>query len=119
MKNIINVPEFTLWANNFIKKSYHIISKKKPKYSTRTHKFGTKITKQLKQAMAIYQSKGNTLWQDEVLKEIENTKISFEVFYGTERGILSGYQNIGFHVIFDVNMVNNFCRKYLNVRGWS
>ena len=74
MIKIINKPEFMPWTNNVIKKSYNIVLKKKYKYCTRTHKFGTQIPKYVKEAQAIYQENVNTLWWDSVFKEIEISK---------------------------------------------
>ena len=38
-------------------------------------------------------------------------RISFELYYGSVEDLSPGYQEVSCHVIFDVNMEENFRRK--------
>jgi hypothetical protein len=51
----------------------------------------------------------NTLWQDAIRKEMSNVRIAFKVLNG-EEAIPPNYQEIRYHMIFDVKM-EDFCRK--------
>lgn len=48
---------------------------------------------------------------------MKNVMIKFEEFDGTADETPSGYQEIKFHMIFDINMGNNFRRKAHMVEG--
>ena len=63
-----------------IKKRDCIIQKTKSRYWTRTRKFGIIIPKYIKEKKDIYKSNRNTNWWYEILKEMKNVKVSFELF---------------------------------------
>ena len=90
-----------------------IVARLKSKYWTRTHKFGICIPKNVKQAREFDSDDktGLTLWWDAILKEMRNVHIAFKEFAGTEKEILPGYQYVDCHMIFDINMGENFRRK--------
>ena len=54
---------------------------------------------------------GNTLWWDAICKEMKNVRIAFKAFEGEEKDILPGFQEVKCHMIFDITMGENFCRK--------
>ena len=56
------------------------MAKLKSKCWKRTHKFGMKIPKIIKQAREFDLEKGNTLWWDAICKEMKNAMIAFEEF---------------------------------------
>ena len=60
---------------------------------------------------------GNTLWWDAICKEMENVRPAFEAFEGGVEQLLSGFQEIKCHMIFDVKIVENFGRKAWLVAG--
>ena len=43
------------------------------------HKFGTKCSKTVKQALALDANNDNTLWADAISKEMKNIRVPFEV----------------------------------------
>ena len=90
----------------------------------RTHKFGIFIPKDVASAKAEDARNGNTLWWDAICKEMKNANIAFELYEGNvsqEQAILQlkaqGYQQISYHIIFDVKMGENFRRKARLVAG--
>jgi hypothetical protein len=60
-KRIAGEPAFALWIPHVLQKRNQIIAKLKTKYWVRTHKFGIKIPKTVKEAKAIDKVNDNTL----------------------------------------------------------
>ena len=83
----------------------------KTKYWQRTHKFGIRIPKSVKEALAIDKENGNTLWWDAICKEMTNVRPAFEKWEKREGDLPPGYQKIKCHFIFDIKMGENFRRK--------
>ena len=82
-----------------LKKRDRIVSKIKSKYWIRTHKYGIKIPKTVKEAIQLDKENGNTLWWDALMKEMKNVRPAFEVFEGSAEDLPVGYQLIKCHVI--------------------
>ena len=51
------------------------------------------------------------------LQEMKNVRPAFEVFEGGVQQLPSGFQEIKCHMIFDVKIGENFCRKARLVAG--
>ena len=83
----------------------------KSKYWLRTNKFGIIISKSVQDANLLDEKNGSTLWWDAICKDTKNVRIAFEVFEGEEKDILPGFQEVKCHMIFDINMGENFHRK--------
>ena len=85
----------------------------KSKYWSRTHKFGIQIPKTVEEAIRLDQENGDTLWWDAILKEMKNVRIAFEVYDGDIQELVKnkGFTKIDYHMIFDIKMGENFCRK--------
>ena len=114
---IAEEPAFAWWAPHTLKKRNRIIAKVKSKYWLRTHKFGIRIPKSVKEAREIDAENGNTYWWDTILKEMKNVRPAFEVWEKTKDDIPPGYQQIKCHLIFDIKMGENFRRKARFVAG--
>jgi hypothetical protein len=114
---IADEPAFAWWAPHTLKKRNRIIAKVKSKYWIRTHKFGIRIPKSVKQAREIDAENGNTYWWDAILKEMRNVRPAFEAWEKAKEDIPPGYQQIKCHLIFDVKMGENFRRKARFVAG--
>jgi hypothetical protein len=114
---IAEEPAFAWWAPHTLKKRNRIIARVKSKYWLRTHKFGIRIPKSVKEAREIDAENGNSYWWDAILKEMKNVRPAFEVWEGSEDSIPPGYQQIKCHLIFDVKMGENFRRKARFVAG--
>ena len=108
-------PAFAWWVPHVMSKRASIISKVKSKYWSRTHKYGIRIPKSVKEALLIDKENGNTLWWDAICEEMKNVRIAFEEFEGT--GGPAGYKKIDCHMIFDVKLGENYRRKARLVAG--
>ena len=109
-------PAFAWWVPYTIKKKARIISKIKSKYWQRTHKYGIRIPKSIKDAIRIDAKNGNTLWWDAIMMEMRNVRPAFEVYDGDIKDLI-GYQEIKCHTVFDVKLGENFRRKARLVAG--
>ena len=95
------------WANKYLKNPKKFLrmtrqvmlakQNKGPKY-----KFGTRVPRNIKEALALDKEAGNDLWKQAIKKEMDKI-IEFEVFIIPKDGkIPQGYQRIPCHMIFDV-----------------
>ena len=109
-------PAFVWWVPWTLKKQKLIIAKIKSKYWERTHKFGIRIPKNVKETMQIDKENGNTMWMDAVKKEMGNVRVAFEEHNGNPNELV-GYQKIECHMIFDIKLSENFRRKARYVAG--
>ncbi len=103
-------PAFAWWVPYTLKKRKAIISKVKSKYWERTHKYGIRIPKNIKEAREIDAENGNTLWQDATAQEMKNNRVAFQTYDGNPEDLV-GYEEISGHLIFDVKLAENFRRK--------
>jgi hypothetical protein len=110
-RQIAAEPAFAWWICNVLQKRNRIIAKLKTKYWVRTHKFGVKIPKTVKEAKLFDEENGNTLWWDAICKEMKNVRPAFEVWDKDVLELPHRYQKITCHMIFDVKMGENFRRK--------
>jgi hypothetical protein len=107
---LLKEPAFDWWARHVLKKSLTVLSKIKSKYWERTHKYGIRIPKTVKEAIAIDKENGDTQWMDAIRKEMGAIRTALEQFDGDTRSLV-GYQLITGHLIFDVKLGENFRRK--------
>ena len=98
---------FAWRAPHTLKKRNRIITKVKSKYWLRTHKFGKRIPKSVKEAREIDAKNGNTYVWDAILKEMKNDHPTFDVWEKSKDDIPPGYQQVQCHLIFDVKMGEN------------
>lgn len=103
-------PAFAWWTSYVLKKQKRILQKVKSKYWARTHKYGIRVPKNIKEAMEIDKENGNTLWMDAVRLEMNNVRVAFEEYDG-DPNTLVGYTQITGHLVFDVKLGENFRRK--------
>ena len=85
-----------------------IIAKIKSKYWEKTHKYGIRIPKSVKEAWEIdaeNEAAGIEVpkWWDAVMKEMKNVRIAFEEYEGEVKDLV-GYQMVRCHIIFDVKL---------------
>ena len=115
-------PAFKWWVKDVLRRRDRIISKVKARYWRKTHKFGIRIPKTVKEALEIDKATGTNFWELAIQKEMANVKIAFEKGAHTveemrDGKVLPGYQEIGYHMIFDIKMDVNFTRKARFVAG--
>ena len=112
-------PAFAWWVPYTMKKRNRINSKVKSKYWQRTHKNGIRMPKSVQEAYEIDKENGNTLWTEAIKKEMANVGIAFSPSEEQNPHELEklGYQWNSCHMIFDVKLGENFCRKARLVAG--
>ena len=69
------------------------------------HKFGIELPKSVEQTYALDTKKDNTLWADEISKEMENTRMAFE-FLPDGQSVSVGSQFVWCLIVFNIKMVN-------------
>jgi Reverse transcriptase (RNA-dependent DNA polymerase) len=109
-RKIGDEPAFAWWVPYVLRKQKRILQKVKTKYWARTHKYGIRIPKNIKEALEIDKEMGNTLWMDAIKLEMQNVRVAFEEFDG-DPNTLVGYTQITGHLVFDVKLGENFRRK--------
>ncbi|CAJ1950956.1 unnamed protein product [Cylindrotheca closterium] len=109
-KGIQDKPAFAWWIPHVLQKRKRFFGKVKSKYWERTHKYGIRIPKSIKEAVTINKANRDTPWQDSIQMEMKNNQVAFEEF---DRDVekLMGYKKIMGHLVFDVKLGENFQRK--------
>lgn len=105
-----NEPAFAWWIAHVLKKRNAIIAKVKSKYWARTHKYGIRVPKSIKEAIAIDKENGDTRWMDAVRLEMKNVRVAFNEYEGNIQDLI-GFTEITGHLVFDVKLGENFRRK--------
>ena len=104
-------PAFAWWIPYTLKKRTDIIGKmKSSKHWERTHKYGVRVPRNVKEALEIDAENGNTLWADAIELEMKNNRVDFEEYDGKIEDLVA-YEQISGHLIFDVKLSENFRRK--------
>ena len=67
------------------------------------------MPKTVKEAAKLDTNIGDTKWMDEILKEMKNVRVAFDILKDGDRAPI-GHKQINFHLIYDVNM-EGFRRK--------
>ena len=115
---IADMPTYRWWVPETLRIRNRIISKAKTKYWRTTHKFGIKLPKSVKEALAIDDATGTTLWRDALNKEMSRVRVAFnrnkegytpEQIRNGNAAEYRSFTEIDCHVVFDVKM--NFDRK--------
>jgi hypothetical protein len=107
-------PAFAWWIKDVLRRRDRIISKVKSRHWKRTHKFGIRVPKTVKEALEIDAETGTNLWKLAIEKEMKNVMPAFKFLEDDER-VPIGYQQINCHMVFDVKM--DFDRKARFVAG--
>ena len=101
-------PAFAWWIPYTLKKRTAIIVKmKSSKHWERTHKYGVRVPRNVKEALEIDAENGNTLWADAIGLEMKNIRVAFEEYDGKIEDIVA-YEQISGHLIFDVKLSEKF-----------
>ena len=87
-------PAFAWWVPYVLKHRNRIIAKVKSKYWERSHKFGIKVPKSVKEALRIDEENGDTQWRDAINKEMKNIRSAFRVWDDSVDNIPKHYQKI-------------------------
>ena len=108
--NLQHEPAFAWWVPYTLRKKKAILQKVKSKYWEKTHKYGIRVPKNVREAREIDAENKNTLWQDAISLEMKNNRVAFETYEGRIEDLI-GYEQITGHLIFDVKLSENFRRK--------
>ena len=111
INQISDKPAFAWWIKKVLKKRDRIISKTDSKYWKKTHKYGLCIPHTVKEAIETDKENGDALWWDAILQEMKNVRPAFEAYEGNKFYLPPGYEQIKFHMIFDIKLGKNFRRK--------
>ena len=109
--NIVHEPVFAWWVPYVLKKKDIIISKVESMYWQTTHRYGIRLSKSIKEAKELDQNNINTLWWDDVVKEMQNVRIVFEDWNNPLSEMLPRYSKLTCHLIFEIKLSENFRRK--------
>ena len=109
-------PAFSWWVHHTIKKKDRIIAKVRSKYWDKTHKYGIRLPRSMKEALQIDAETGTDFWRKAIEKEM-GALATAECFRFLETGERPpiGYKWIKCHMIFDVKF--DFTRKARFVAG--
>ena len=105
--DIQDEPVFAWWVPYAIRKRKVIVKTIKSKYWQRTHKYGIRIPKSIKEAKEIDNANGDTRWMDSVRLEMKNNRVAFQTYEDDPRKLV-GYTEITGHIVFDVKLSENF-----------
>jgi hypothetical protein len=83
-KSLLNIPAFVWWAPHVLQKSTRITAAVTKRYNKRNHKFGIEVPKSWDGYVKLEKENNNTLWQDEVRKDMKNVRIAFKILNGEE-----------------------------------
>jgi hypothetical protein len=114
-KELDHEPAFAWWVEYTLKKRERIIAAVNQRYQKRTHKFGVRIPKSVKAAIALDLEIGDRQWQDAIDLEMKAVRVAFKIL-NDDDAIPPGYQQIRCHMVFDVKM-ESFKRKARYVAG--
>jgi hypothetical protein len=103
-------PAFAWWVPYVIRKRTAIISKLRSKYWQKTHKYGIRVPRSINEAKEIDIKNVDNRWMDAVRLEMENVRVTFEIYNGDTNDFV-GYQKISGHLVFDVKLGENFHQK--------
>ena len=101
-------PAFNWWVKYVLKKRDKIIAstrKCQTKCLKKSHKFVIELTKTVEQDVALYSKNDNMLWADIISKDLENTKMTFEIFPDWKPAPI-GHKFVQCHMVFDIKMVD-------------
>ncbi len=98
-----NDPAFKWWIKPTLKHKERFLKAIKSKYSSRTHKFGIRVPKSVKEAMEIDRATNTTFWHDAIQKEMKNCRTAFK-FLDEDETVPIGFEWIKFHLIFNVKI---------------
>ncbi len=107
-RNIADKPAFAWWVPYVLRKRDVIVSTVTTRVWKTSHKYGIELPTSVKHAIKIDQKNGNTLWQDALLKVMDNVCVAFEIL-GPGMKVPPGWHKASGHLVFDMKM--DFTRK--------
>ena len=109
------LPAFNWWVHRVLKNRDYLISKLKSHVVRKGRmKFGIEIPGTVEQALELDKRNGNTLWFDAITKEMENSRVAFDLLARGEPPPV-GFTEITCHLVFDLKL--DMTRKARYVAG--
>ena len=102
-KKIDTEPAFAWWVPYTLKKRNHIISAVNRHVKMTHTKYGIRVPKTRREALAIDQEIGNNVWSDAIKKEMQNVAPAFKL-KAYDKCIGNKYKYVGFHMVYDIKM---------------
>ena len=108
--NFQNDPDLSWWLPFILNKRLSVIEKINSKYWQRTQKYGIRVPNSIQESKEIVETNGNTLWVDQIRREIRDNWVVFDTCEGGIDNII-GYEELTEHLIFYVKLKENLRRK--------
>jgi hypothetical protein len=99
---IIDEPAYAWWCYKVLRKKDRLVAGAKTKYWLKTHKYGVRLPKSIKEALDIDRETGTDLWAKAISKEMKNVMVTFE--FDEQDRIPVGHQRVTVHMVFDVKI---------------
>ena len=93
-------PAFAWWVREALRRRDRVIGKAKTRYWRRTHKYGIRLPKSVKEALEIDRETGTDYWQKAIEKEMRNVRVAFE--FDDDDKVPVAHKEINCHMVFDV-----------------
>ena len=113
-EGIQDEPAFAWWVKTVLKKRSHYINKLRTVVKNNQLKYGLKVPKTVKEALAIDVENKNSYWEKAIKKELDNVIVAFKLLEEDEP-IPVGSTKIPYHFVFDVKF--DLTRKARLVAG--
>ena len=101
-------PAFDWWVKDIIRRKQRLIKLSKARHIRRGYKFGIRVPRTCKEALALDAENGNDLWHKAIMKEMNNVRIAFDIRDRDTRPP-PGYKCVDLMMVFDIKM--DFTRK--------
>jgi hypothetical protein len=105
---------FSWWVKDTLARKNSIVKAMKSRYVRKTHKYGIRLPKDIKEAYELDRESGTDYWHQAIVKEMTNNASAFQ-FLEPEENIPIGSTWIPSHMIFDVKV--DLTRKARFVAG--
>ncbi|KAG7369945.1 reverse transcriptase RNA-dependent DNA polymerase [Nitzschia inconspicua] len=99
--NLTEEPAFNWWVPYTLKKRDAIVSAVNNRYWKRTHKYGIRIPKTVKEAFEIDRENGDNRWAESIQKEMNAVRVAFRIL-GEDQKVPPRYQYMKCHLVFDI-----------------
>jgi len=115
---LVELPAFKWWVPTVLRQSKRMLSKlKSSKTRMRSHKYGIKIPRTVKEALEIDAATNTTFWRDALDREYANTKHVFQIIKEGEE-LKPGYTEMELLMVFDIKLdMTRKARLCCNPRG--
>ena len=89
---------FNWWCQSMHKKCVRILSKLKSKDWIRTHKYGVRIPRTVKEANEINAFNKNTLWWDYIILEMKMLRLVFDIVISHRKALVESQEIVPYHI---------------------